>query len=327
MSNDLMKSMDHLENTAELCKGMLCKGMFFNKNVMEWSYQFGGTPLNIKALECLKDRIKCEREMEQLDAKHLDYDELEEKPRSARQKIRKKQAAERRAIRDRMEKIDAKMKQLESELIDHRIAEAKKMGKSDAEVIDLLKTMVTKDGKELKFKEVQAKIEASGGAADAGAVAAKVYRQAGGVPDKTSKTSKQLKAQKKERAAKAMNPAGDDEGDPDLKKKCKKSMDADNELAKSVEDGGFVEMNPWNMAPDLSKGILIEEDIGPAISGPEAEPIMRQAVIDETVHMDPAGNSGQGGLADWFRPIDKPAVIEDAEDPFLAIESRRRDRQ
>jgi hypothetical protein len=48
----------------------------------------------------------------------------------------------------------------------------------------LEKAMVTKEGKRLKFKELEEKIKRQGGAADPGAVAAKVYREAGGKPSK-----------------------------------------------------------------------------------------------------------------------------------------------
>jgi hypothetical protein len=279
-TSDLMKSMDRLSSVTELSKSLFGR----NKNVLEWTYEFAGTPLHIKALEALKQRVQYERELEQLESKEMNWRELEEMPRSRREEIRKRQNKARSDIRRKLEAADAKMKQLESDLIDHRIKQAKAEKVSQT----VIKSSTTE------------------------------------TPEKAS-------------GEKSMNPDGEDENDPDLKKRCsmKKSMvigslvhevDGDEDLSKSIEDGvTCLEVNPWNV-PDLQKSVTLQQDIGPTGPGMDTDPVLRQQVIEETVHSDPAGNAGQGGLASWFSPATKPAVIEDETDPFLAIQSKKLDR-
>lgn len=166
-------------SVAELRKG------FYNR-ATEWADQFYGTPLAVEALQLLKERIKGNKDADAERAKHKTWRELEEMPRSKRQEIRKKQEAVMDKHYKKQEALEARQSSLEEKLLDHKIAQAQAMGKATPIPIPgggpVVKTMTTKEGKELHFKELEAKIRAAGGAADPGAVAATVYRRAGGTP-------------------------------------------------------------------------------------------------------------------------------------------------
>lgn len=134
---------------------------------------------------------------------------------------------------------------------------------------------------------------------------------------------------------KSMDPE-DKPADKDLEKKCgmKKSMVmiggvphivGDESLAKSIEDG-MVGLDVPPMNDRLQKGTIIEADLGPSNPRGETDPILRQQVIDETIEIDPAGNGGAGGLAQWFAMVQPMGGVEDVTDPYLAIESRKLDR-
>jgi hypothetical protein len=110
----------------ELLKGgkSLCKGLYGGR-ITEWADQFYGTPVYADALQCLKDRTKCEKDMDAVRASRKSWEELEEMPKSEREVTRKKQAQEMQSHYKRREKIDKRMLELEEKLLDHKISEAK----------------------------------------------------------------------------------------------------------------------------------------------------------------------------------------------------------
>lgn len=123
----MKKSFDELVNHGEqLLKSgkALCKGMYGGR-ITEWADQFYGTPIYADALQCLKDRTKCEKDMDAVRASHKDWRELEEMPKSEREATRKKQAQEMQSHYKKREKIDKRMLELEEKLLDHKISEAK----------------------------------------------------------------------------------------------------------------------------------------------------------------------------------------------------------
>ncbi|MGH9649848.1 MAG: hypothetical protein ACRD3I_05200, partial [Terriglobales bacterium] len=78
--------------------------------------------------------------------------------------------------------FDAAHPELMAEMRAEHHAAARAKAPADKTEKSMNKTMTTKEGKELHFKDLKAKIAQGGGAANPGAVAAKVYRQAGGEP-------------------------------------------------------------------------------------------------------------------------------------------------
>lgn len=101
---------------------------FYNR-ASEWADQFSGSPLYVEALQLLKDRIQCDKDTDAERSKHKSYRELEEMPRSKRMEARKKQEAAMDKFYKRQDAIQAKMSALEERLLDHKIEQAKAMGK------------------------------------------------------------------------------------------------------------------------------------------------------------------------------------------------------
>jgi hypothetical protein len=107
----------------------LRKGLYGGR-VGEWADQFMGTPLYAEALQCLKDRTKCQKELQAVRAKHKDWNELQEMPKSKREKVREKQRKQLEPHYKKQEAFSAKVSALEEKLLDHKLEEAKEMGKS-----------------------------------------------------------------------------------------------------------------------------------------------------------------------------------------------------
>lgn len=135
----MQKSFGELVSHGEqLLKGgsTLQKGLYGGR-VTEWADEFYGTPLYADALQCLKDRANCEKEMDAVRASQKDWRELEEMPKTEREATRKKQAQEMQSHYKRREKIGKKMLELEEKLLDHKIEEAKPAsGKSMSKSMD-----------------------------------------------------------------------------------------------------------------------------------------------------------------------------------------------
>lgn len=114
-------------------------GEYFQKNMVGgrigfWADQFMGTPMEVEALQLVKERMHITKESEQLYAKEMPYRERERMSRVQRAKYQEKLDKERDAIDKKRKVCDEKENKLTERLIDHRIEQAKKVGKSDAEI-------------------------------------------------------------------------------------------------------------------------------------------------------------------------------------------------
>jgi len=129
---------------------------------------------------------------------------------------------------------------------------------------DLEKAMATKEGKKLTFAQLEAKIRASGSAADPAAVAAKVYRASGADPAEEKKKKHAKERRRRAEAAKSMSDAaeallkslghgmgGNDEwlrqfyGHPELRIKALELVKREIELQRKYkEDDGPVVAEP-----------------------------------------------------------------------------------
>jgi hypothetical protein len=280
----------------------------------------------------------------------------------------------------------------------HHAGEAQKLREKHGIRKSMEKTMTTKEGKELHFRELEAKIRASGGAGDPAAVAAKVYRRAGGRPSPRGKKTEKggggaaggprdtrglgprdgrggqcegrmakdhsaaeiskladqvqggmkldeamdkLKGDKESQEnllaelrgrKKSMKPADKPEKDEIMKEKsirvnhCTIHLDPDEALAKAIE-GGHLGIGTVPRTFSSKTMNRLEKAVGGERWSEHGQD-MREAVARvqqdaEVLRDDPAGNDGNGGLAEWFTDAQRtqepmvrtPAVMAKSEPP------------
>jgi hypothetical protein len=167
----------------------------------------------------------------------------------------------------------------------------------------LSKTMVTKEGKELHFAQVEAAIRRSGKAADHAAAAAKVYRQAGGTPGEHQKRGGKKRLKKGTRLSPEPMCKSDDPGEILVKDGLLLMTDGEDErLSKAVEDGSV----GLGLSPTIARLSLLPamEDCSD-VAFPEG-PTDRQT-----------GTDGNGGLEEWWKDLDlgRAEVVLPAEEP------------
>jgi hypothetical protein len=105
-----------------------------DSHALDWSHQFGGTPHHQDALQCLRDQLDVDREYAQHRKDEKPWSEIDKLPGPEREAYHKENDSKRKKIEDREHKAIDRKHELERKLIDHRIEEAKKMGKSAAAV-------------------------------------------------------------------------------------------------------------------------------------------------------------------------------------------------
>jgi hypothetical protein len=201
--------------------------------------------------------------------------------------------------------------------------------------------MVSQRGHEYHFSELEAKIRSSKRPpSDPAAVAATVYRRAGGVPSKTSKTSKKLAGQKKarkeaEKALKEEETMKPEEGEDKLSKpksvlvnKCQVHLEADEALAKSLEDGEFgIGISPRTHASKTMRKSVKAGEGFTEEGADQREAVARDQADTAIIRDDPAGNDGQGGLDSWFTDAQRtqepmvrtPARVTKSESPPIQV--------
>jgi hypothetical protein len=122
---------------------MMAKSLYgMRENVTEWANQFLGTPLNIDALQCLRDQLEIEREFERLRKEKKSWNVIDDMPRKQREAYHDACDKKREKVRKKEMGVIQRKQALEMKLIDHRISEAQKLGKSE----EFGKPMARRDG-------------------------------------------------------------------------------------------------------------------------------------------------------------------------------------
>ncbi len=226
-------------------------------DVTAWAGQFAGTEQYEAALKCLKDGMELDRKYSTLSMTNPTWSELEEMTKTKRDRVRKQMDAARKKLEVQGKKLENTKITLEHQLIDHKIAQAKRDQMAKAEG---------------QHKE-----------------------------ESLSKSEQPMPAQR----------------EPDVfvhKNNLAINLSSEDAVLKHIEDGGVIGGQHAGLHIDgrsrlmgmrgerLQKGTIFEGERSQQDSraGDEREVTTRTAEFQHIVEADPAGNTGQGGLDNWF---------------------------
>lgn len=113
--------------------------------VMKWAWQFSGTPLYSKALECIQKRMQLKEDKAEFERSKMSYRELNELPGVERDRIEVGYRNQRSAFSDRDEQCTAEETAMEKKLVDYRLEKERQKdqekgdyGKSETTAVGIL---------------------------------------------------------------------------------------------------------------------------------------------------------------------------------------------
>lgn len=279
----------------------LCKSLYSRDDVIGWAGQFYGTPLYIDALNCLKEESEIDQNRKKIINSQMSWDELQELPAKQRQKQREKQDKALEPIRKKESLLADKKLNLENRLIDHKIEEAKKFGKSFLGPDDLRESFNHSIISMIKSLPPNGKPGSS-------------KTPPKGYPESKKQYADPFKKFKIE--------LGEQSGLPSVEKSMPQSeimmfgsvpiiIGGNDHFIETLINGHPTELGAHASGrPSLKKGTISQnESLSPA-GGDFREVIARANLSDEIVVLDQDGTNGNGGLIEWWNEKIKINEVE-----------------
>lgn len=124
------KSVTKAGDGSLLTHDMLRKAMYGSSDVTGWAGQFYATPMYVEALGLLKKKLKVRQEYKAHDKARISWSEQDNWSRKQRDDYADKRNKDRDAIRAKEAALEELCCALEEKLLDHKIEQAKAMGKA-----------------------------------------------------------------------------------------------------------------------------------------------------------------------------------------------------